>query len=249
MTLPAQSQRKLVYLRGAQAEVICDRSVGMALWRHYVMPVVRDLAYFVQGDTGKGPGVLLLHSIWGLTPSVKRLCDGLADRGFTVLAPDINFGEFPATEQEGIDHLGEASPDRLASLVLTSARLVAEQSTPGPIGVVGFGMGGSLGLWASVRLADLIGAVVSFYGTQQIDFAGSKSSYLVHFAEEDDYITDDEAVFMEATMGLESLPVEVIAYPGTRHGFCEPDSQSFDRGAFDRAWARTIEFLETLLNP
>lgn len=209
--------------------------------------MVRDLAYFVQGDGGKGPGILLLHSLWGLTTSVKDLCDVLADRGFTVLAPDINFGELPDTEQEGIDHLGEANPDRIASLVLSSTKLIAEQSTEGPIGIVGFGMGGSLGLWASVRLADLVGAAVSFYGTQQIDFAGSQSSYLVHFAEEDEYITDDEAAFMEATMGLESLPVEVVTYPGTQHGFCEPDSETFDPEAFEDAWARTIDFLEAHL--
>jgi carboxymethylenebutenolidase len=205
--------------------------------------VVRDLAYFVQSDAGKGPGVLLLHSLWGLTASVKGLCDGLADDGFTVLAPDINFGELPETEEEGIDRLGEASPDRLASLVLTSAGLLSEQSSAGSIAIVGFGMGGSLGLWASVRLPDLVSTVVSFYGTQQIDFAGSKSTYLIHFAEEDDYITDDEAAFMEATMGLESLPVEVVTYAGTRHGFCEPDSETFDPEAFEQAWRRTREFL------
>jgi carboxymethylenebutenolidase len=134
--------------------------------------VVRDLAYFVQPEAGRGPGVLLLHSLWGLTSSVKGLADGLADRGYTVLAPDINLGELPETEKEGIDRLVEADPDRLASLVLSSVNLLADKSAEGPIGVVGFGMGGSLGLWASVRLADLIGAVVSFYGTQQIDFAG-----------------------------------------------------------------------------
>jgi carboxymethylenebutenolidase len=209
--------------------------------------VVRDLAYFVQPEAGRGPGVLLLHSLWGLTSSVKGLADGLADRGYTVLAPDINFGELPETEEEGIDRLGEADPDRLASLVLSSANLLADKSAEGPIGVVGFGMGGSLGLWASVRLAGLIGAVVSFYGTQQIDFAGSRSSYLIHFAEQDEYITDDEAVFMEATMGLEALPVEVITYPGTRHGFCEPDSESYDPEAFDMAWQRTLEFLDDRL--
>lgn len=206
----------------------------------------RDLAYFVQGEE-PGPGVLFLHSLWGLTSSAKNLCDQLADHGFTVLAPDINFGGLPETEQEGIDHLGEANPDRLASLVLSSARLISDQSIPGPIGIVGFGMGGSLGLWASVRLADLIGAAVSFYGTQQIDFAGSQSSYLIHFAEEDEYITDDEATFMEATMGLEALPVEVITYPGTQHGFCEPDSETFDPNAFDKAWSRTIDFLKDQL--
>lgn len=188
--------------------------------------------------------MLLLHSLWGLTSSVKGLCDSLADHGFTVLAPDINFGELPDTEEEGIEHLGEANPDRLASLVLSSVQLLAEQSTDGPIAIVGFGMGGSLALWASVRLHDLVGAVVSFYGTQQIDFAGSRSSYLVHFAEEDEYITADEAVFMEATMGLEALPVEVITYPGTKHGFCEPDGDTFDPAAFEQAWARTVKFLE-----
>jgi carboxymethylenebutenolidase len=209
--------------------------------------VVRDLAYFVQSEQGTGPGVLVLHSLWGLTSSVKSLCDGLSDRGYTVLAPDINFGELPDTEQEGIDRLGEASPDRLASLVLSSARLVAERAASGPIGIVGFGMGGSLGLWASVRLPEIVGAAVSFYGTQQIDFAGSKSAYLVHFAEEDEYITDDEAVFMEATMGLESLPVKVITYPGTRHGFCEPEGEWFDPDAFETAWETTLEFLDEQL--
>jgi carboxymethylenebutenolidase len=210
--------------------------------------VARDLAYFVQSEEDRGPGVLVLHSLWGLTSSVKGLCDELADHGFTVLAPDINFGELPETEQQGIDHLGEADPDRLASLVLSSVRLLAAQSTEGPVAIVGFGMGGSLGLWASVRMADLVGAAVSFYGTQQIDFAGSQASYLVHFAEDDEYISDDEASFMEATMRLESLPLEVITYPGTRHGFCEPDGETFDPEAFERAWSTTIEFLRGRLD-
>ena len=210
--------------------------------------MVRDLAYFVQGDAGPGPGVLILHSFWGLTSSVKNLADGLADRGYTVLAPDINFGELPESEQDALDHLGEASPDRLASMVFTSAELLHEKSTQGPIGVVGFGMGGSLGLWASVRLTDLVAAAVSFYGSQQIDFAGSRSSYLIHLAEEDEFITDDEAAFMEATMGLESLSVEVIRYPKTKHGFCEPDGDTFDPEAFERAWAATLVFLAAQLS-
>ncbi len=209
--------------------------------------VVRDLAYFVQDRTG--PGVLVLHSFWGLTSSVKALADRLADRGFTVLAPDINFGELPETEREAVDHLGDASPDRLASLVMSSAGLLFEKSAEGPIGVVGFGMGGSLGLWASVRLPGMVSATVSFYGTQQIDFAGSRSAYQIHLAEQDDYITDDEAVFMEATMGLEELAVEVIRYPGTRHGFGDPEGDNFDPDSFELAWDRAVSFLEDQLTP
>lgn len=208
---------------------------------------MRELVYFVQGDQGDGPGVLLLHSLWGLTSSVKGLCDDLAGHGFTVVAPDLNFGELPETTHEGLEHLQKASPDRLASLVLTSAQLLEARTLDGPIGVVGFGMGGSLGLWASVRLAEVFGAAVSFYGAQQIDFSGSRSSYLIHLAELDDFITDDEAAFMEATIGLESRPVDVVVYPGTRHGFCEPDGETFDPDAFDLSWRRTIDFLDDLL--
>jgi len=205
--------------------------------------VVRDLAYFVQDDAG--PGVLILHSFWGLTSSVKNLADSLADRGYTVLAPDINFGELPESEQDALNHLGDASPDRLASLVVSSAKLLHERSTEGPIAIVGFGMGGSLGLWASVRLFELVAGAVSFYGTQQIDFAGSRSSYLIHLAEEDEFVTNDEVAFMEATMGLESLPVQVVRYPETKHGFCEPDGDTFDPAAFESAWNATLAFLAT----
>lgn len=204
---------------------------------------MRDLAYFIQPTSGPGQGLLLLHSLWGLSPPVKRLADGLADRGFSVLAPDINFGLLPQSEQDALDHLGAASPDRLASLVLSSAQLLADKSGEEGIAVVGFGMGGSLGLWASVRLHSIITKVVSFYGTQQIDFAGSKSSYQLHFAEEDEFVSDDEAVFMEATMGLEDLNVEVYRYPGTKHGFGDVSGATFDAEAFDLAWGRTVEFL------
>jgi carboxymethylenebutenolidase len=197
--------------------------------------VVKDLAYFIQIGEESGPGVLLLHSFWGLTSAVKALADGIADAGYTVLVPDINFGEFPETEPQAVDHLGKANPDRLASLVLSSAQLLEEKSSEA--------MGGSLALWASVRLNSIIDRVVSFYGTQQIDFAGSRSRYLVHLAESDEYITEDEAAFMEATMGLESLDVEFHHYPGTLHGFGDPDGETFDAESFDLAWKRTVEFL------
>lgn len=207
----------------------------------------QEQAYIVQPSKGKGRGVLVLHSLWGLTASVKSRCDHLADEGYTALAPDLNFGEYPESEEEGIDRLGAASPDRLASLVLTSTQLVYEQSKEGPVAIVGFGMGGSLGLWASVRLKEMVSGAVSFYGTQQIDFAGSMSSYLVHLAESDDYVSEDEVAFMEATMGLEGLSVGLERYPGTKHGFCEPDGDTFDPESCEQAWTRTIGFLASVL--
>lgn len=207
------------------------------------MAVVRDFAYFIQGEEGPGPGVLVLHSYWGLTSSVKSLADGLADSGYTVLVPDINFGELPKSEKDALDHLGKANPDRLASLVLTSANLLSDKSAGSQISIVGFGMGGSLALWASVRMHSIVSRAVSFYGAQQIDFAGAEAGYLIHLAETDEHISDDESAFMQATMGLEDLDVEVHTYAGTKHGFGEPDGNTFDPESFDVAWKRTIAFL------
>jgi dienelactone hydrolase len=52
---------------------------------------------------------------------------------------------------------------------------------------------------------------------------------------------------MEATMRLENLDVDVSRRSGTRHGFAEPDGDTFDPGAFDEAWAKTLQFLDSRL--
>ena len=208
---------------------------------------MRDQAYFVGPPSGPGPGILFLPSWWGLTSSARRRADFLSDAGFTVLAPDLALGERPETEEEAEAYLGEADPNRLASLVMSSATLLAERSAPGPLGVVGVGMGGSLGLWLSVRRPELVSAAVSLYGSQVIDFAGARADYQIHLAEDDRFISEDEAAFMEATIGLESLDVTVERYPGTHHGFADPESPAFDPDAADLAWNRARDFLRARL--
>lgn len=204
---------------------------------------MQDQAYFVGPPASPGPGVLLLPSWWGLTPLVKRRADALADTGFTVLAPDLALGETPATEGEAERILGEADPNRLASLVRSSAGLLHQKSSPGPIGVVGHGMGGSLALWLAVRRPDIVTASVSFYGSQAIDFAGATAAFQIHLASVDRFISPDDAAFMEAAMGLEELEVSVIRYPGTSHGFADPESPAYDAEAAERAWSETVRFV------
>lgn len=204
-----------------------------------------DTAYFVSPPSGPGPGVLLLHSWWGLTPFFRRLADRLSERGYTVLAPDLNEGETFIEADDAREHLASLEPDRLAALTLTSAGIVREKSVDprSPIKVVGFSMGASLGLWASVRVPEHISKVAAFYGVQSIDFAGSASSYQLHLAEDDPLVPEDDAAFMEATMGMESLAVEVHRYPGTSHFFFEGDQEEYDEEAARIAWARLLEFL------
>lgn len=210
----------------------------------YSLDTVRDQAYFVAPPGGRGRGLLMLPAWWGLTRAVRRRADDFSLEGFTVLAPDMALGHRPRSEKEAEEMLAEADPNRLVSLVVSSAQLLAEKSEPGPLGVVGYGMGGSLGLWLSVRRPDLVSAAVSFYGSQVIDFAGATADYQIHLAESDRFIPDDEAAFMEATMGLEELDVTIHTYPGTEHGFADPDSPSYDDEAAELARSRAVTFLQ-----
>lgn len=204
-----------------------------------------DTAYFVSPPDGPGPAVLLLHSWWGLTPFFRRLADRLAERGYTVLAPDLTQGETFSEAEEAQEFLAEIEADRLASLTLSGAQIVRDRSADpdGTIAVVGFSMGASLGLWASVRASDLVSKVVAFYGVQSVDFAGAAAEYQLHLADDDHLVSDDEAAFMEATMGIENLAVDTYRYPGTSHFFFERDREEYDPAASTLAWDRMLEFL------
>lgn len=205
---------------------------------------VSDPAYYV-GPAEPGPGVLLLPSWWGGDAPFRRRADALADEGFTVLAPDLNFGARPDTLEAAEEVLADADPDRLAMAVQASAGLLAERAAGDRIAVVGFGMGGSLGLWLSVRRPDLVGVCVSVYGHQAIDFAGSQARYQLHFAERDPFVGDDDAAFMEATMRMESLPVVVVPHVGTASGFADESGPNFDEQSTTSLWAAIIEFLHS----
>ncbi len=202
-------------------------------------------AYADAPKSGSGPGVLVLHSWWGLTDSIKDRCNQLADAGFTALAPDLFEGQVATDREHGQTLLLEADPNALVSGVTscTDALRRMPATNEGPIMVVGFSMGASLGLWLSEREAHQVTSVVAFYGTQEIDFTETRSRYQFHLTVADDMIDHDEAVLMEASLGLADRPIEVHRYPDVDHFFAEPGTSGYDEAAADLAWKRTIEFL------
>jgi carboxymethylenebutenolidase len=207
-------------------------------------------AYLVAPDAGSGPGVLLLHSWWGLTPFFRSVADRLADEGFVVLAPDLMGGALPSSAEEAQRLLAESDPNEGVALVTASAaRLRNLRITPdGPIAVVGFSMGASWALWLSARAPDVLAATVVFYGSQNIDFDGARSAYLGHFAEHDPFESDDDIAFLEASLGLAGCDVTFHRYAGTGHWFFESDRpDAFDADAAEQAWSRTVEFLRAHL--
>ncbi len=208
-------------------------------------------AFLVDPEGGPGPGVLVLHSWWGLTPWVRDFCRRLADSGFTALAPDLLDGVQPMTEAEGEAVLAGLDPDELSGLVMSSAHTLRAASADGeqPIAVVGFSMGASLALWLSARLTREVGSVVVFYGAQSIDFDDATAVYQGHFADDDHMVSEEDRVVTESFIRLGGRTTDFHLYPGTNHWFFE-EGDNFDPDAAELAWTRTETFLrETVGTP
>ena len=77
-------------------------------------------AYLVVPDDGPGHGVLVLHSWWGLTPTVKAVVERLADAGYTALAPDLLAGAAPDDPDDARQVLADSDPNETAALILSS---------------------------------------------------------------------------------------------------------------------------------
>ena len=208
--------------------------------------------YVVAPDSGHGPGILVLHSWWGLTPYFRTVCDRLADAGFVALAPDLHGGDqTAATPDEAEALLAATDPNQTAGLVVSSLTALARMpvTSDGPVGVLGFSMGASWALWAATRFADQFGAVSIYYGSQDIDFEPMRAPVQGHFAEHDEFTSEDDVNYLEAQLRLVGRSVDFHRYAGTGHWFAEADRPpAHDPVAAELAWARTVDFFQTHLH-
>lgn len=214
-------------------------------------------AYLVGPTGGPGPGVLVLHSWWGLNTGTKTIVEGLADEGFTALAPDLFRGVGLADEADPLgaaQRLAAADVDATAALILSSiVALRAHSADPqAPVGILGYSMGASWALWAAARQPDSVAAVVAYYGHQDMDFDGLTAAVLCHFAGSDPLVGADQATEMIAHLHLVGAEVDSVVHPDTRHFFAEPDVPVLDaqgvvgernlaeRAASMAAWVGTV---------
>lgn len=205
--------------------------------------------YFISPEEGPGPGILLLHSFWGLNRHVKDTANRLADSGFTVLAPDLAHGETYDDHDAAIAALGEMDVNTSASLVQSSLSVLrrAARDPEAPVGLVGYGPGASWALWLAARFPVEVGAVVTYYGSQNIPMDDAAASFLSHWAAEDDNVDDLEIADLGLSLQLAGRDFRFEHHEGTSHGFAEASHASFDAKAEAVAWRQTAEFLASEL--
>ena len=193
--------------------------------------------------------MLLLPSAWGLTPSLKQRADDLADSGFSVLAPDLNDGIVATTVEEADEALMAMDINVAASLAQSSMRLLQRATADPtlPVGVVGFGAGASWALWLSERMANSCGCVITFYGTQSIEFSDASAAYLLHFGTDDEVVDETDIAMLGLNLQLAGRAFDVVHHQNAKHGFAEAEHPNHDAAIEAVAWRQSLEFLATHL--
>ena len=213
--------------------------------------------YLATPDAAAAPGVVVLHEWWGLTEPIRQACDRLAEAGFVALAPDLYRGKTTAKVEEA-DALGSALDQQVeqwrgdirgAVQYLRQNGATSPADGRGAFGFIAFSMGGSYALDMSIKLADEIAAVVTYYASYPgLDYSAAKAAYLCHFAEDDPYQSAEEAAEMEQQLQAAGRPVTAYTYPGTKHWFFDFDRpDAYNAAAAALAWERTVAFLNAEL--
>ena len=215
--------------------------------------------YLALPASGSGPGILLLHEIFGVNASMRNLADYYAEEGYVVLAPDLLWRVGAGIELADGDGDLDGAMDRYQdfdtnqSIKDSADALQALRARPectGKVGALGFGPGGKLAYLAAAR-AD-VDCAVSYYGVGiEAEFgeaARIKGPVVFHLAELDRVVPAE--VRMQITAVFASRPdVELYLYPGCDHGFAVPERASFNKTATLIAHSRSIAMFRTFLGP
>ena len=197
--------------------------------------------YYAAPVDARGPGVLLLTEMFGVTGPMRAAADDLARAGFPTLTPNLFWRGEPsgALAYEGheraeafarlaaFDHMTAIADMRRAATVLR-----AQPACAGPLAALGFCMGGRLAVLAA--LDGGVDAAISYYGlgisADGARLAGLGCPVQLHYGLADEHVPAAE-VDAVTTAAAGNPRVEIFRYPGAGHSFCNPARPMYDPAA------------------
>ena len=200
--------------------------------------------YRADPTTVPKAAIVVIQEIFGVNHHIRAVCDRLAGEGYVAIAPSIfdriepNFTSGYSPDEIAVARKFVANPDGTAMLRDTQAAIDAVKEV-GPVGIIGFCLGGSVAYAAATKLSGL-SAAVGYYGGAIVRFADDKPKVptQLHFGEKDAGIPLSDVEIIRA----KRPEVEIHLYPGAQHGFHCDERASYDKASADLAWPRSLGF-------
>ena len=215
-------------------------------------------SYLALPESGSGPGVVIIASVYGVDGDVRDMADLLAGHGFAVAAPDPFWrgdkGPMDRSE-DGMRRAAERAKDRspiiergVQDLADTIADLTARDQCNGRIAVIGLCYGGPYAILGPARLGCAAG--IAFHGTKIQNYLGELDRVTVplvlHWGDEDHALPPHALAQVRAA--TEGRPnVDVTIYPGIKHGYTSAvNPVSYDADATRNSLARAVAVIDSL---
>jgi carboxymethylenebutenolidase len=200
--------------------------------------------YRADPATAPKAALVVIQEIFGVNHHIRNICDRFASAGYVAVAPAIfdrierDFQSGYSPDEVAVARKFVANPDWTAMLRDVQAAIDSVKSV-GPIGIVGFCLGGSVAYAAATKLTGL-SAAVGYYGGAIVRFADDNPGVpmMLHFGEKDAGIPLGDV----ETIRAKQPDLEVHVYPGAQHGFSCDERASYDKASADVAWQRTLAF-------
>jgi len=200
--------------------------------------------YRADPATAPKAALVVIQEIFGVNHHIRNVCDRFASAGYVAVAPAIfdrierDFQSGYSPDEVAVARKFVANPDWTAMLRDVQAAIDSVKSV-GPVGIVGFCLGGSVAYAAATKLTGL-SAAVGYYGGAIVRFADDNPGVpmMLHFGEKDAGIPLSDV----ETIRAKQPDLEVHVYPGAQHGFSCDERASYDKASADIAWQRTLAF-------
>jgi carboxymethylenebutenolidase len=239
----------------------------------------RDIEIKTQDGTAKGrlfrpaapakAGVILYMDIFGPRPVLDQMAERLAGHGYAVLVPDLFYRYAPYGPFDPKTAFAEAKTKALLLMLsggTTQGMTIrdgsafldafAAEGIDGPIGVVGYCMGGARALNAAASYPDRIVAAASFHGGNLASDAADsphrkaasiKARVYVGVAGVDGSFPPEQSARLAEALRVAEVDHTIENYVGVGHGWCIKDHGVYDEVGAERHWKRlTTFFKETL---
>ena len=200
--------------------------------------------YRADPATAPRAAAVVIQEIFGVNHHIRAVCDRLASEGYVAIAPAIfdrlerNFQSGYSPDEVTVARKFVANPDWAAMLRDTQAAIDAVKNV-GPVGIIGFCLGGSIAYAAATKLSGL-SAAIGYYGGAIVRFADDRPRVptQLHFGGNDAGIPPGDV----ETIRAKRPEVEIYIYPGAQHGFHCDERASYDKASADIAWPRSLAF-------
>ncbi|MEO5756130.1 MAG: dienelactone hydrolase family protein [Mesorhizobium sp.] len=214
-------------------------------------------------------GVILYQDAFGPRPALDGMAERLAGEGYAVLVPDLFYRNAPYGPFDAKTAFVEEKSKAALMALVTGTRqemtisdtcafldALAAEGVTGPIGTVGYCMGGGRALNAAAAYPDRIKAAASFHGGNLASDAADsphrkaasiKARVYVGMAGVDRSFPPEQSTRLAEALRVAEVDHVLENYLGMAHGWCVPDHSVFNAVGAERHWKRlTALFAETL---